>query len=158
MRKLSLSEYASIAEIIAAAVIIVSLGYVGVQIDQNTRALQQGTYQNINEVLGQGDLLLASDPELDRIVALAESDDSQLTDRERSRFGRYAITRIAMWEYTFDSYQAGAFSERQFDSFANYFGHVICAPGYRRFWEDNKYVTGEDFQAFVQGIIGNCSQ
>jgi hypothetical protein len=45
-------------------------------------------------MLTEGDLLLATDSDLNRIVTQAESDPTKLTEEGWSRFGRYAITRI----------------------------------------------------------------
>ncbi len=61
MRSLKLSEWANVAEIIAAGVIVASLAYVGYEINQNTRALQIDSYQNMLAEMIDLNVTLATD-------------------------------------------------------------------------------------------------
>ncbi len=70
MAKLKLSEWASIAEIFASFVVIASLAYIGLEINQNTKALQQASYQSILSVISDADMEIASNADLNRIVIL----------------------------------------------------------------------------------------
>ena len=62
--------------------IIASLGYVGLELNQNTTAIQQSSYQATLDMLTEGDYLLASDEDLNRIVLTAERDPSQLDEEQ----------------------------------------------------------------------------
>ena len=64
MRKLSLSEWASVAEIIGAITIVVSLLFLVHEVNQNTKALQVA---NVNQIYDRTDSLnsdIAASPEL----------------------------------------------------------------------------------------------
>jgi hypothetical protein len=87
LKNLKLSEWANVAEIIASIVIVFSLAYVGLELNQNTKSIQQSSYQSTLSMLTEGDLLLAADADINRIVTAAESDPTKLADEEWSRFG-----------------------------------------------------------------------
>ena len=67
MRKFTLGEWASIAEIIAAVGVVVSLFFVGLEVRRNTRAVQAATLQSVIDIARQQLLLVASNPELNHI-------------------------------------------------------------------------------------------
>lgn len=157
MRKLSLSEWASIAEIIAAVVIIISLGYVGLELNQNTNAIQQSSYQATLDTLTGGDFLLASDPELNRIVSTAEEQPTSLSEDEWSRFSRYATPRIGAWEYMYLARQTNSISDSHWQGFHPYFENLICDTGYREFFEKNTITYNPEFVEFVNEIIDGCT-
>ena len=82
MSKLKLSDFASIAEILASVVVIASLAYIGLELRQNTQAMQQASYQSANDYLLQLDLAQATDEELNRLVMKAESTPADVTEEE----------------------------------------------------------------------------
>lgn len=157
MKKLTLSEWASVAEIIAAIVIILSLGYVGLELNQNTNAIQQSSYQATLDTLTEGDYLLASDPDLNRIVTTAENEPETLNEDERSRFTRYAAPRLGAWEYMFLARQTNSISESHWAGFHPYFDFLICNTGYNVFFNDNPHIYNPEFVEFVEGVIEDCT-
>ena len=155
MRKLVLSEWANVAEIIASIVIVFSLAYVGLELNQNTTAMQQSSYQSTLGMLTEGDLLLASDGELNEIVTAAESDPSTLGDDDWSRFSRYAIARIGSWEYMFLARNSNSISPAHWEAIEPYFQNLICTPGYRKFYEENTVFYDMSFVEYVTSVIND---
>ena len=158
MKKLSLTEWASIAEIAAAFVVTLSVVYVGLELNQNTNAIQQSSYQSTLDTLTNGDILLASNAELNTIVTNAEKDPTQLNEEEWSRFSRYALPRIGAWEYMFLSKQTNAISDSHWRGFQPYFEHLACDTGYRVFFEQNTFAYNPEFVTFVEKVIAACPQ
>ena len=157
MRKLGLSDWAHVAEIIASIVIVVSLLYVGQELNQNTNSIQQSSYQSTLDNLIQGDLLLASDAELNDIVSRAEQDPDLVSEQEWSRFSRYALARFGVWEYVFAARESDSISETQWGSFSPYFEFLVCNTGYSRFFAENRAFYGESFLRYVDSVSGeNC--
>ena len=153
MKNLKLSEWANVAEIIASVVIVFSLAYVGLELNQNTNSIQQASYQSTLGMLTEGDLLLASDADLNRIVTSAESDPDNLSEDDWSRFSRYAIARLGSWEYMFLAKRSNSISEGHWAAFEPYFATLICTPGYRKFFEENKLFYDFSFIEYVSLVI-----
>jgi len=73
MKNLRLSEWANIAEIVASVVIVASLAYIGMELNQNTQALQQESYQQMMASLIELDTAEATNEDLSRIVYVGKS-------------------------------------------------------------------------------------
>ncbi len=92
--KLKLSDMASIAEVIAAFAILISLVYVGVQLPENTKGIRAQSYYNVlsgKNALYRG---LAAEEELFNILGQGLAADPPLpsiTDGARARLIFYAF-------------------------------------------------------------------
>jgi hypothetical protein len=150
MRKLKLSEWASISEIIASVVIVVSLVYVGFELNQNTQALQQGSYQSVLDRLAQSQMALALDEDLLNIVAIAEISPTELSAIAWRRFSHYVLPHFGEWEYLYLSKKDNAISDPQWLAFEPYFLGIFCKPGYRRFWNENRHAYSEEFIGYIE--------
>ena len=147
--KLTLSEWANVAEIVASIVIVVSLAYVGLELNQNTLALQQSAYQDTFSELASQDLALAQDAELHRIVSRGRYDPAQLDKEEWSRFTHFTYPRLGVWEYLFLSKDEGGVSQSQWRAFEPYFINLFCKPGYVRFFRENRESYSPEFVEYV---------
>lgn len=111
--KKNLSDWASIAEIVGAIAIVVSLVFVGFQIRENTTATQSATFQ---EHLGfEIDVLTAaaSDPVLAKVY-LQTTDGlpiAELDGDEGAQATWIWVATFRLWEGYFLQYRQGMMSE-----------------------------------------------
>lgn len=87
MRKPTLSEFAQLAEVVAALAVVVSLLYVGRELQDNTAAIRAESLQSVADASGQFLATLAADADLARIRFVGDRDPSQLTPVEAYRYG-----------------------------------------------------------------------
>ena len=153
MRSLKLSEWTNIAEIIASIAIIVSLVYVGLQVKQNTYGFQQSSYQHVLDILVQGDMALAQDAELHRLVTSAMADPKTVPAEEWSRFSHFMFPRIGIWEYIYLARQENALNEFQWTAFEPYFRTLACETGVKKFWQENRNGFAASFNEYVARLI-----
>ena len=153
MAKFKLSEWASIAEISTSIVVIASLAYIGLELSQNTLALQQTSYQAANDYLLQLDLAQATDEDLNRLMMTAETSPSDATPEEWQRFTKMAYSRYGLWEFVFLAGQEGAVNSSQLAVFEPYFTGTACEPGYIRFWREHEIGFSPMFQQYVQSSV-----
>ena len=153
MAKFKLSEWASIAEISTSIVVIASLAYIGLELSQNTLALQQTSYQAANDYLLQLDLAQATDEDLNRLMMTAETSPSDATPEEWQRFTKMAYSRYGLWEVVFLAGQEGAVNSSQLAVFEPYFTETACEPGYIRFWREHEIGFSPMFQQYVQSSV-----
>ena len=149
MPKLKLSDWANISEIGASIVVVLSLIYVGFEINQNTTALEQDTYQSMQEILYSVDLTLATDTELLEIVMRAEGMPTKTTELEWRKFSHLAFPRFATWEFVFLARASGAVGPEHWNAMDPYFTEMLCHEGYRRFWRENMAVFSPAFVSHV---------
>ncbi|MHC4235283.1 MAG: hypothetical protein ACYSUQ_09230 [Planctomycetota bacterium] len=86
MAKLTLSSWASIAEIVSAIAVVLSLIYVATELRGNTRAVEAATLVEVNKIAREHLLLVWSNQEANRISMVGDEDLSQLSPEERQRY------------------------------------------------------------------------
>ena len=79
MTKLKLTEFAQIAEIVAAVAVVVSLIYVGKEVQSNTSAVRGAAMQAIATTDADALMTIAADAELAEISRIGRQDPSQLS-------------------------------------------------------------------------------
>jgi len=90
--KLSLSEWANLAEVVGAAAVVVSLIFVGVQVRENTEEIRATNRQQLVGRAHEATKSFALDPGLSIILAKVENSES-LTDAEAIQYG-YLIRAV----------------------------------------------------------------
>ena len=158
MAKLKLSEWANVAEIAGTIVVIASLVYIGLEVNQNTKALQIASYQSMNTYNLELDVAQASNEDLNRIITLAETSPSDVTAEEWARFTKMAYPRYGMWEYLYLSTQENAVDDDQWIAFEPfYLTEFACKRGYRRFWEEHHLGFSPAFIEYMQSeVLPTC--
>ena len=83
MRKLTLSEWANIAEILGSAVVVLSLIFIGLELRQNTNALYTNSWQQVIDKMIDLDISEATDQALGKVMIEGEANPDALSDEER---------------------------------------------------------------------------
>jgi hypothetical protein len=150
MKSLKLADWANIAEIVASIVIVISLGYVALEIKHNTLALQNESHRSTLEMMNSGQNILATNAEFHRIYILGLESPTELNDAEWSRFVQFMLPRIGAWEYLFLAKVEGSVSPGAWAAFDPYFREIICMPGLLKFVAAYKSSYAPDFIEYVQ--------
>lgn len=159
MPNLKLSDWAAVAEIIASFAIIVSLAYVGIEVSQNTKALQHDTYQNMMTMVNEGQYILATDQEFHQLFFSGENSPSDLSEEEWSRFTQFNFPRMDNWEYLYLSKQDETITSAIWSSYDNWYREMVCLAGHRRFFEENRAAYAPQFIAYLESdVLPNCPQ
>jgi hypothetical protein len=148
MKKVTLSNWANIAEIVGAIAVTLSLVFVGIQIRDNTRATQAATLQ---ESVSYDIALLtsmASDPTtadtLNKYFFVAPR---QLTEAEMAQ-GMFAFAAVLRhWENLYFQWLSGTLSDEAWQSRVPAVQQLLQSPGYEAF-KDSTLA-----QAFDRGFI-----
>lgn len=83
MRRMTLSDWAQLAEIVAAIAVVVSLVYVGIGLRDNTAAVRSAALQAVTSTSQASLLAQASDLELSRVRRVGDDDFEKLTEDDR---------------------------------------------------------------------------
>ena len=150
MRSLKLSEWANVAEIIAAGVIVASLAYVGYGINQNTRALQIDSYQNMLAEMTDLNVTLATDADFHRLFRTGERSPSDLPEEEWARFTEFNFARMGLWEYLYLGTQENSITPSVWSAFDPFYRGIVCMGGHRRFFEEQRHAHAPEFIAYVE--------
>lgn len=141
-----LSRWASIAEIVASVVVVISVVFLAMEIQENTNTLKRSSYDDIVESIIDWRQDIVTSPDLAEAMVKVRN-GVPLTEVEESRLRLSTISiyqhyERAFWAKEYD--QMGQSEWRRFD-------RSICNPGGRWDEEMAKYFTDE----FVE-FISRC--
>ena len=152
MKRLNLGEWASVAEIVAAGAVVVSLFFVGFEIRRNTRATQAATLQSAIDIARQQVLLMASNAELNRISMVGDNDPSKLNADEKLRFFWQDRSLWLGMQTLYRQWTLGVLPDEEWSVYKKVICVNIGGRGTRALWSQER---GTLIPAFVK-IVEAC--
>lgn len=136
MKKLSLADWGHIAEIFGAVAVVMTLAYVGLQLQQNTAAIQAQTAQMVMATYADYQFAVIGEDALAPLMVKADA-GQELTPEEAERLNTWAHLVISNWEQTYRSYQKGQMNEELWRAWDNYFRSALDTGYVHDAWVDN---------------------
>jgi len=140
-------------EIAGAGAILFGLIFVGFELKQNTEAVQASTLQGITDASQEYLLLMAADPELNRIWRLANVDPNEMSESDASRYFFLLRAQWQRYQNAYLQWQRGTMSDKDWTLYEKF----ICDPSgsttarsKRLLWSDHKPALLSDFVEFVE--------
>ncbi len=148
-----LDQFANIAEISAAVLVIVSLIYVGAQIKQNTKATVTSTSQAFSYQFSILVSQLTRGKEFTDIYWRGLSGLSNLQGSETVAFGAWVMQTFRTWESFYYQWRDGAFDDRMWLGWKAQFCDLFGYPGVREMWAIRSHQFSEEFREVVEQQI-----
>ena len=114
-----------ILELVGAVAVLIGLVFVGLELRQNTAAMEAATLQNQTDASTGFLLLIASDPELSRIWLDSMDDSVEMNELDTLRFFWISRARWLRMQNAYLQWQRGSLND---EDWAFYHG-IICTPG-----------------------------
>jgi hypothetical protein len=144
---MKLKKLSSLAELVSAIAIVVTLGYLAIETNQNTAAVQAGVRQ----------AMLANDLELIRmlvdypVIITGRSGDADLSDEELVRIHGNILAVVRIRESQWLQYQNGALDERTWRTYQSAIPTVLSTEFMRSWWR-NRTSLGQFDEGFVAHV------
>jgi len=151
MRKLSLSEWASVAEIIGAITIVVSLLFLVHEVNQNTKALQVA---NVNQIYDRTDSLnsdIAAIPELASFYVKEVFGVDGLR-AEEAQFAIAMRRELNQWEQFYIWNRDGVINGDDWNVWDAYYAEYFSNHFPKEWWTGIKKYYYSDFSSRVDRI------
>ncbi len=146
-----------IAELAGAIAVLVGLIFVGLELRQNTDAVQAATLQNQTDAAADFLLLIAADADLASIVFDAQMEGSQLSEMDSFRYFMLVRARWVRIHNAYLQWRRGTLNDDDWSTFEN----RICgltADGRVRYsasWDDHRTALSESFVEYVEDCWSN---
>ena len=152
MKKIDLGQTITI---LANVGVITGIAFLGIEINQNTRSLEVGAYQDLIAQITDISKLSIDNPEIWRLA----NEEWSTTDLEgdEQQVGEALIIMIFRHgDMAFHQYQRGMISEERLESAIGVLGINVCRQNYRDVWSTygNNFV--EAYKDFIDSKIGTC--
>lgn len=143
--KTKLQDIALLAEIVGAVAIVISLFFVGMQLKENTAAVQANSSQASFDSSRQFLLGIALDEDLSRIRQTGSADPSSLTTLEYYRYNTVEYSNLVYYQSIWVQWTLGAVDDRVWGQYRR----ILCSgfnnPGFSRVWEQRKAILDNEF-------------
>jgi hypothetical protein len=147
--KRTLQEWANLAEIIGSVAIITSLIFVGLEVRQNTVAIQSSAAQSVHENFAGWYLAAESHPELLAVSTKGIRDYDSLTDTEKAQFIAMFMAFCSNTQDAFYKWREGSLAPELWKSWEFVSMNFFSTQGGAAFWEERGYMFADAFQLYV---------
>ena len=154
MRKLNLTEWAAVSEIIGAVAIVISLLFVAYSVNQNTAAMQAGNDDFIYELQYARVRDIVSSPGMASIY-VKHRQGEELTAEEQERLYWDKMQELSIWEIAFNRHRDGLFSDQQWEGWDNYFEVAFTSRFSEESWLEASHFYAEDFRSHIDAVYAS---
>jgi hypothetical protein len=151
--KLKLSELASIAEIIGAAAVVVSLLYVGAQVRDNARAVRSAAVNDANTAMQAWYLTVSNNRQVSELWldGLAGAEDLSVDDEYQFQLVMHAA--FLGFQNSFLLAQEGSLDNEIMRSITAALLTTKNLPGMRSYWRQRRGYFHHDFAAYIDKLF-----
>jgi hypothetical protein len=145
----TIQDLGSIGEFVAAIATLATLGYLALQIRQNTKQMRASTFQATSR--GWQEFIYAIFRE-DRGILWAKGLEGLDTLNEEERINFFLLVRAYLrgFENDYYQYKQGTFDLGPWEGYLNSFrSDCLARPGFRALWEQERESFNSEFAALV---------
>lgn len=144
----------SIAELVAAVGVILTLAYLAYQVKQNTGALSAQSRHTLSEFVLKISMFRAE--HADRMVRILTAEELSPEDAEFLFWCHMQVTLHA--ETYFHHIETGMMPESHWEGYVRYFSEYIQMRGFREFWSEVGPGFSKNFREWLSDLMGAQSQ
>jgi len=136
MRKLSLSEWASVAEICGTVAVVISLILVVISLERNTTALSSENADDLYDGIRQIELVVLNNSDLANITARGTANPDSLSQAEKEIYKMWAAQYLDLWERTLVRQRQGVIQSETLEGWDDWFGEWTSKHLTYEMWKD----------------------
>jgi len=151
--KLKLSEMASIAEIIGAFAVVISLIYVGMQVNDSAVAVRSASANDANVALQSWYLEIGSDQQTSKLFYRALTSEDALSDQEEFQFLMMLHGAFLAFQNAYLLAEEGAIDFELREAVTAAILGVKSLPGMGRYWRQRRSYLHSGFADYVDQLL-----
>ncbi|WOJ92140.1 hypothetical protein R0135_10105 [Congregibacter variabilis] len=139
-----------LVEVVSALVVLLGLVFVGLELRQNTNAVQAATFQGLTDATNDAVLLLAGDAELARIFSKGVADPTSLDENEYVRFTLWNRTFWVRMQNAYSQWHRGTLTDEDWKLYKS----TICSNPHHQSMEltlhEHVFVLNDEFRRYIK--------
>ena len=143
----------AISDFLAAIAVIVTLGYLAVQIRQNTSTLKSTATQGAHDQTAALYDLLASDSDLGEIFSRGLEAPETLDEGETARFFAMLMSATFKMQNWYMQTESGAIDGDLLTSWMKVIRQLSALPGWQEFWRQRGQIFAPAFVAHLESNV-----
>ena len=151
--KIKLSELASIAEIIGAFAVVISLIYVGIQVNESAGAVRSASANDANVAMQNWYLQIGSNQQTSELVYQALISEEALSNEEEFQFLMMMHAVFLGFQNNYLLAEEGTIDVELRESLTMAISGVRNLPGMKRYWRQRKSYLHSGFAEWAEQIF-----
>ena len=140
-------------EFVGAIAVVLTLGYLAVQIRQNTNASKPLGYRSVKSQLNSINTTVGQSAELSELTDRAMYSFDDLNPSEKSRIGWIWLSYANAWETLFEESRDESGLEKLWASEERTLRAVARMGGYRQWWRQNQFGGSSEFRHHMDRLM-----
>ncbi|MGD8282141.1 MAG: hypothetical protein PVF69_13350 [Gemmatimonadota bacterium] len=132
---MTIQDLGSIGELIAAIATVATLGYLAVQIRQNTRSVRASSRLAVSRTYNEHSRLRL-DPMVNRAYLQGLRASPDMSFAERGTFANVLSDHWVFFQGAFALHEEGQLDRQTYDDYLTWFACQVATPGGRAFWSE----------------------
>ena len=153
--KHKLSDYALIAEIISAIAIVLSLVFVGLQLNSNAKATRSATANTSVATQSNWYAALGRDADTSAVFLRAMGNPDEQTPEQWLQFVFMMHGTMLNFQNSFYLVEEGTLDPEIRDSLTDVLLAIKDQPGFQRYWQQRHSIFFPEFQDYVDDIFAS---
>ena len=154
---MKLKKYALIAETVGGLAIVLSMFFVGYELQQSNKTSIQTATQAVVSDYAAALRTLSEDGQLACIYSRGMQDFNALSGSERVRFSAWMLSVFIVVQEMHLSYRLGGMDESSWNGFKSIIEEIIQLPGTQQWLEIRRHWFGDDFREFLDEMVASSS-
>lgn len=156
--KLELSELASLAEIIGAFAVVISLVYVGIQVNDSAGAVRSASANDANVALQNWYLQIGSDQQTSEFFNEALTSEEALSNQEEFQFLMMLHGAFLAFQNSYLLAEEGTIDPELREAITAAILGENALPGMRRYWRQTRSYLHSGFADYVDQLLTQESE
>jgi hypothetical protein len=140
----------AIGEIVGAVAVVVTLGYLAVQMRQNTRSVRASMFQSLVEQIVNFNRSFTEDPELAQTYLKGLEDLEGLSEADRARMTFTLFSHFQIFQSMYYQRQLFTIEPEYWESWRDTILMYYRLPGVQRWWQLRKDIFSKKFREFLE--------
>lgn len=154
---MDLKNWASVAEIVGAVAVVVSLVYVGIQVNDGAGAARSAAANDVNVAMQEWYMQAGSDRQTSTLLYRGLVSGQALPDEEEFQFLMMTHGFFLGVQNSYLLAQEGTIDEELRNSLKNAIDGIRDLPGMRRYWRQRKSYLHPGFAEWVEQLAAQDS-
>ena len=147
----------AIGEIVGAFGVIVTLGYLAVQVRENSRQVRSNSVVAINHLINAGSAAIYTSERDQHIYLTGNSRPEDLTEEELKIYFMYVVRLINSFATAITQHRNGVLEADDFERYKNALKLTITQPGYRLWYEQmGQVVLDQKMKDFLESMLADA--
>ena len=142
----------AIGEIVGAVAVILTLGFLALQIRQNSRTVKATAAQSVLQSLSEALRAAAESRVLTRVMMQGLTDFDKLDETDEWQFFLWLFAWFRLVEQAYQHYAMGNIEEGTWAGQVAHLKGNLANPAVARFWAVRRSAFSQEFQQFVDSL------